>query len=125
MTIQQAMDRADAMKPNMMLEPVKISFLSEIEGKIHEEIIMTHEHTAEEETLPVYDENTDRSTEMIVPAPYDMLYVYWLMAQIDHLNQEMDKYNNDRSLFEDAWGNFADYWNRKKMPIQRNAQFWI
>ena len=125
MTIQQAMDRADAMKPNMMLETVKIGFLSEIEGKIHEEIIMTHEHTAEEETLPVYDENTDRSTEMLVPAPYDMVYVYWLMAQIDHLNQEMDKYNNDRGLFEDAWGNFADYWNRKKMPIQRNREFRI
>ena len=125
MTIQQAMDKADAMKPNMMLETVKIGFLSEIEGKIHEEIIMTHEHTAEEETCPVYDENTDTSTEMLVPAPYDMVYVYWLMAQIDHLNQEMDKYNNDRGLFEDAWGNFADYWNRKKMPIQRNREFRI
>jgi len=125
MTIQQAMDKADAMKPNMMLVPVKIGFLSEIEGKIHEEIIMTHEHTVEEETCPVYDENTDRSTEMLVPAPYDMVYVYWLMAQIDHLNQEMDKYNNDRGLFEDAWGNFADYWNRKKMPIQRNREFRI
>ena len=125
MTIQQAMDKADAMKPNMMLETVKIGFLSEIEGKIHEEIIMTHEHTAEEETLPVYDEDTDTSTEMLVPAPYDMVYVYWLMAQIDHLNQEMDKYNNDRGLFEDAWGNFADYWNRKKMPIQRNREFRI
>ena len=125
MTIQQAMDKADAMKPNMMLETVKIGFLSEIEGKIHEEIIMTHEHTAEEETLPVYDEDTDTSTEMLVPAPYDMVYVYWLMAQIDHLNQEMDQYNNDRGLFEDAWGNFADYWNRKKMPIQRNREFRI
>ena len=125
MTIQQAMDKADAMKPNMMLETVKIGFLSEIEGKIHEEIIMTHEHTAEEETLPVYDEYTDTSTEMLVPAPYDMVYVYWLMAQIDHLNQEMDKYNNDRRFFEDARGNFADDWNRKKMPIQRNREFRI
>lgn len=125
MTIQQAMDKADRMKPNMMPAEDKIGFLSEIEGKIHEEIIMTHEHTAEEETRPEYDEDTDTTTEMLVPAPYDMIYVYWLMAQIDHLNQEMDKYNNDRSLFEDAWGNFADYWNRKKMPIQRNRQFWI
>lgn len=125
MTIQQAMDKADRMKPNMMPAEDKIGFLSEIEGKIHEEIIMTHEHTAEEETRPEYDSDTDLTTEMLVPAPYDMIYVYWLMAQIDHLNQEMDKYNNDRSLFEDAWGNFADYWNRKKMPIQRNRQFWI
>lgn len=125
MTIQQAMDKADRMKPNMMPTEDKIGFLSEIEGKIHEEIIMTHEHTAEEETRPEYDSETDPTTEMLVPAPYDMIYVYWLMAQIDHLNMEMDKYNNDRSLFEDAWGNFADYWNRKKMPIQRNRQFWI
>lgn len=124
MTIQKAIDLADSMKPNMMLQAVKIGFLSEIEGKIHEEIIMTHAHTAEEETRPVYDEETDTSTEMLVPAPYDMVYVYWLMAQIDHLNQEMDKYNNDRSLFEDAYGNFGDYWNRTRMPIQRNRQLW-
>ena len=125
MTIQKAMDLADKLKPNMMQPGVKIGFLSEIEGKIHEEIIMTHEHTEEEETRPVYDEETDTGTEMLVPAPYDMVYVYWLIAQIDHQNMEMDKYNNDRSLFEDAWGNFADYWNRTRMPIQRNRQFWI
>lgn len=125
MTIQHAINLADSMKPNMMTTPVKIGFLSEIEGKIHEEIIMTHAHTAEEETRPEYDEDTDTSTEMLVPAPYDMVYVYWLMAQIDHLNQEMDKYNNDRSLFEDAYGNYADYVNRKKMPIQRNREIRI
>lgn len=125
MTIQHAINLADSMKPNMMTTPVKIGFLSEIEGKIHEEIIMTHAHTAEEETRPEYDEDTATSTEMLVPAPYDMVYVYWLMAQIDHLNQEMDKYNNDRSLFEDAYGNYADYVNRKKMPIQRNREIRI
>ena len=117
MTIAEAIALADQMKPNMMADTVKIRFLSEIEGKIHTEIIMTHAHTAEEETRPEYDENTAQTTEMLVPAPYDMVYVYWLMCQIDHLNQEEDKYNNDRGLFEDAWGNFGDYWNRGRMPI--------
>ena len=116
MTIAEAIALADQMKPNTMPNPTKVRFLSEVEGKIFNEIILKHEHE-EGIVCPTYDEDTDSGTEMLVPAPYDMVYVYWLMAQIDHLNQEMDKYNNDRSLFEDAWGNFGDYWNREHMPI--------
>lgn len=117
MTINEAITMADELKPNMMQTAVKVRFLNEIEGKVHGEIIMTHAHEAEAETCPTYDNDTDPGTVMLVPAPYDMLYVYWLMAQIDHLNMEMEKYNNDRALFEDAWGNFADFWNRKNMPL--------
>lgn len=116
MTIAEAIALADQMKPNTMPNPTKVRFLSEVEGKIFNEIILKHEHE-DGIVCPTYDEDTDGSTEMLVPAPYDMVYVYWLMAQIDHMNQEMDKYNNDRSLFEDAWGNFGDYWNREHMPI--------
>ena len=119
MTIQEALDLADQLKPNMMSEPVKIKFLSEIEGMIHEEIVLRHVHTAAEEAKPFYDSDTDRGTVLIVPAPYDMLYVYWLMAQIDHMNLEMEKYNNDRALFENAYQQMADWWNRTRMPLPR------
>ena len=125
MTINEAITMADEMKPNMMNIPAKIRFLNEIEGKVHAEVIMKHVHTTEEETQPHYDVDTDPETEMLVPAPYDMLYVYWIMAQIDHLNQEMDKYNNDRSLFENAWGNFTDWWNREHMPLSPRRYFHI
>lgn len=124
MTIQGAIDKADKLKPNMMHESIKVDFLNEIEGKVFHEILMKHEHP-EDMQCPHYDTDTDPGTTLLVPAPYDMLYVYWLMAQIDHLNQEMDHYNNDRSLFEDAWGNFGDYWTREHMPICRNREFRI
>ena len=125
MTITEAITMADELKPNMMSKPVKIRFLNEIEGKVHTEILMKHEHIEAEETCPVYDVNTDPGTAMLVPAPYDMLYVYWLMAQIDHLNMEMDKYNNDRALFEDAWNNFGDYWTREHMPLTAMTHYRI
>ena len=125
MTINKAITIANEMKPNMMSDAVKILFLNEIEGKVHAEILMTHAHTEEEETPPEYDTETDPGTELLVPAPYDMLYVYWIMAQIDLLNQEMDKYNNDRTLFEDAWNNFGDYWNREHMPLTAMPTFRI
>ena len=125
MNIQEALDMADAMKPNMMEREVKIRFLQELDGMIHDEIVMRHEHTAEEETAPAYDSDTPGDTQLIIPAPYDMFYIYWLMSKIDLLNMEMDKYNNDRALFEDAWNNFGDYWTREHMPLTARTHFRI
>ena len=123
MNIQEALDLADAMKPNMMPDQVKLKFLSEIEGLIHEEILMRHEHTEEEEACPVINDQSDRGMQLIVPAPYDMLYVYWLMSKIDLQNMEIDKYNNDRTLFENAYDTMSDWWTRTKTPISVRREF--
>ena len=72
---------------------------------------------------PEYDNDSDDGTEMIIPSPYDMLYVYWLMAKIDHLNQEIDKYNNDRALFDNAYEQASDWWTRTHRPIQKTREF--
>ena len=124
MTLQEALDLADELKPNMMLTATKIRFISEVEGKVHKEILMKHVHDAEAETCPVYDSDTDADeTELLVPAPYDMLYVYYLMSKIDMMNQEEDKEYNNRVRFENAWREFGDYWTREHMPITKATYF--
>ena len=125
MTIQGAIDLADQMKPNMMATPVKLKFLNEVEGKIYSEIVLTHVHSMAECEKPEYDTGTDPGTVLIMPAPYDMLYVYYIMMKIDLLNQEMDKYNNDGALFEQAYGEAQDWWNRTRMPIRRTRELMI
>ena len=124
MTLQEALDLTNQLKPNMMVRSTMVRFLNEIEGKVHREILMKHVHTAEEETCPEYDENTEGSTELLVEAPYDMLYVYYLMSKVDMLNQEEDKEYNDRVRFENAWDEFSDYWTREHMPLQ-TAPYYI
>ena len=144
MTIQQAIDMADTMKPNMMPEDTKILFLQEIDQLIYKEILLKHWHTPEEEVLPVYvtpadAEETDDAEEqeeeqeeesesgddreLLVPDPYSMLYLYWLMSKIDLLNQEIDKYNNDRALFENAYDTMSDWWTRTRMPLTVRRHF--
>ena len=123
MNIQEALDLADSMKPNMMQREVKIRFLGELDGMIHEEIVLKHVHTPAEETRPAYDNDTPGDTPLIVPEPYDMLYVYWLMTKIDLMNMEMDKYNNDRALFENQYEQMSDWWTRTRMPVQRTREF--
>ena len=123
MNIKEALDMADQMKPNMMLRPVKLAYLNEIDGMIYEELVLRHEHTEEEAVRPKYDMDTDPGTELIMPGPYDMLYVYWLMSKIDLLNMEMDKFNNDRALFETAYAEASDWWTRQRMPVQETREF--
>ena len=125
MTIQQALDQADSLKPNMMDRNMKIVFLQEIEQKIYREILLKHEHAEEQEVLPEYDADSDAATVLLVPDPYSVVYVYWLLTKIDLQNLEMDKYNNDRALFENAYGEMSDWWNRTYMPVQRHRQIWI
>ena len=125
MTIQQALDRADIMKPNMMDRRIKIAALSELDGLIHQEIILKHEHTEDQETFTGYDEDTDPGTRLIAPWPYDEMYAYWLMAKIDEQNLEMDKYNNDRALFESQYEQMSDWYTRTHMPIQRTREFML
>ena len=123
MTIQDAIATADEMKANMMSPRLKYKYLTEIEQLVHGEIVMKHEHTAAQETKPVYTEETDKLTELIIPDPYSMMYVYWLLTKIDMQNQEDGRYNVDRAHFENAWDTMSDWYTRSHMPIQRTREF--
>ena len=71
------------------------------------------------------EEEEEEEPDMLIPSPYNMFYVYWLMTKIDQLNQEMEKYNNDRALFENAYQQAADWYNRTHMPVQEIREFLI
>ena len=112
MTIQEALDQIDEMKPNMMSRKLKVKYLTEIEQLIHDEIVMTHEHAEELDPKPVYTEETDPGTVLLVPDPYGMVYTYWLMSKIDMQNQEDARYTIDRTFFENAYQTVSDWWTR-------------
>lgn len=95
-----------------------ISFLETVDGILQEKRNV-------DSGAPVYDSDTDQGTVLLVKDPYSMVYVYWLMTKIDLQNLEMDKYNSDRALFENAYDTMHDWWNRTYMPVQRNRQFRI
>ena len=125
MTLQAMLDKIDEMKPNTMSTTLKIGYISQIEGKIHNEILMKHEHDEEDETCPTYDENTNRNTtELLVPDAYADVYLYYVKTKIDEQNQEEDKENNDQIRFANAWDDFSNYWTREHMPLQP-ARYYI
>lgn len=115
MTIMDSLYRINEVKPNGYSQSEKIRWLSTLDGIIKSEIIDTHEG-GEGIAFNGYDENTEITTKLIVPAPYDDIYLRWLEAQIDYTNGEYGKYNNSITAYNDAYNLFARYYNRTHMP---------
>lgn len=116
MTINEAINRLDVLKANSYSEPEKIEWLSRVDSMVKVQIVDTHVG-GDKVSFHGYTENTPMETVLLVPAPFDELYLRWLEAQIDYHNHEYDGYNNAIILFNTAFQAYADHYNRCHMPV--------
>lgn len=122
MTILEAINGIDTIKPNRYTQSEKIAWLSTLDGSIKKEIIDTH-CGGEDVVFEGYDDRTSVSTNLLVPAPYDSIYFRWLEARIDYANGEYGKYNNSAIAYNAAYNDFAQYYIRHHAPIHNANRF--
>lgn len=122
MTIIEAINRIDSLKPNSYTQEDKIAWLSTLDGNIKKEIIDTHEG-AEGVIFNGYDADTALDTALLIPAPYDDVYIKWLEAQIDYANGETNRYANSMIMYNTALSAFTRYYNRNNMPKGHQFKF--
>lgn len=121
MTIIEVITEVDALHPNGYDQNNKIAWLSNLDGRIKDEIIDTHEGG---DGVPFKAYNAkDINTELIVPRPYDEVYRYWLEAQMDYANGEYTKYNNSMSMFNNAYTAFERHYHRTHMPKGKSIKY--
>ena len=77
MTIIEAINRLDALKFNTYTQEDKVEWLSRLDSAVKLQIIDNH---SGDESVPFtgYDENTPQNTVLLVPAPYDEVYLRWM-----------------------------------------------
>jgi hypothetical protein len=112
----EALHRIDMLKPNSYSNPEKIKWLSILDGIIKTEIIDTHEG-GEGVEFDGYDETVELTKELLVPAPYDDIYIHWLQTHIDYTNGEYGKYNNSMAMYNTSYVAYENHYNRTHMPI--------
>lgn len=122
MKIIEAINRADSLLFNTHSPADKVTWLSKLDNMVKRHIIDTHEGSAE---VPFsgYTEETDHETELLVPAPYDEMYIRWLEAQIHYANGEYTKYNNAITMFNTEYESYSNYYNRNHTPISGGERF--
>lgn len=116
MTIRELLARVRQEKPNSFHDAKLIEFLNEIEYDTADQL------NVEFSGYTDADPHDDQDKTLLVPAPYDKLYISFLKAKIDHANEELASYQNHAAQFTQDFADFVDWVVRtrqergKKMP---------
>ncbi len=117
MTIGQAIDRIDHLYPNHFDYATKLEWLSELDGRVFNEILSTHADCPVE-AFHGYSDATDKDTELLIPYPYATdTYTRYLETKLNQEYKEVERYNMSAAAFEHDYTAFSSWYNRCHMPL--------
>lgn len=102
MRIKRLVGLLAELTPHAYSDSVVMMWLSQCENSILTDVFLV----APEETVE-YEEVTEQA--LLVPHPYDKLYLPYLQAQVAHANQEYDLYANMMALYNAYRYEYAQY----------------
>lgn len=110
MLISQAIAQANALTGQVVDNAVLVRWLSELDGRLAFEFYRADAWTP-------YDPTDDLSCELLVPFPWDGLYVHHLAAQTYFANGEYDRYENERVMAEKVLADFRAFMQRTQAAL--------
>ena len=113
MKIFEAISLVDEMRVNTYGDDEKIRWLSWLDGQLYATVHLRHANPPEFHSY----ECESMDTELLVPYPFDQMYIWWLQAQMDLASGEVDRYNDDISTFNDLQDAFIAGYKRSHMPV--------
>ncbi len=116
MTILECINRIDLVKPNTYTQDEKVRWLSVIDGLVKKNIIDRHEG-ADAVVFNGYDKKTELSTVLLVPEPFEEIYLFGLAARIDYWNGENDKYNDSIDMYNKVYLEYSKEYTEHHRPI--------
>ena len=151
MTIEQAIDRADRLRPNQFTISEKVRWLSELDLQVYSEVLLMAEEnwkfkeyteniedgsgnvvetktvTDTQTQVPVFDfegynEQTPLDTPLLIDDLYANTYVDYLISKYDYANREFVAYNNSALVFNSQYQNYTIWYRRNHMPRARKVR---
>ncbi len=119
MTLSKLMASVDKNKANAYSEDQKTEWTNKLEGIIQVEL---QKKDLDDVIRYIWDD--DKETELIVPYPYADIYIYYLYAMIDYENREIESYNNNMSLFNEAYSQYEAYWKKNNPGSNQFINYW-
>ena len=117
MTLKKAIARFDTLYPNEIPYEQKLEWISELDGIVYEEIISLHENSMPT-AFTGYILETPGETTLLVPFPYDKLYIEYLAAVTELVRGNIQHYNNAFAVAATSFDAFAAEYNRTHTPLQ-------
>ena len=130
MTVSQAIDRVDRLKPNSYSYADKLVWLGELDGRVKREIIDAYTGGEDKKFVPYVPADAENGESdradavLLAEEPYDEMYIHYLCARIDYANCEYDRFNNSDAMFEAAYSAFRNAYNREHDAKTRKKNYW-
>ena len=122
MTIREALETVDRLKPNQYGSEDKLRWLSELDGVVYREILQLY--APQPPVFAGYAPQTDLDgTELLIGWPYDEIYRWYLEMKIDDANGETAKYNNSAAKYNMYYQAYQNACSRAHMPRCEAAYF--
>ena len=117
MKVNEAMARIDGLRPNTIDEQTKRVWLTCVDQYVYREIISVRQG-AEGKTFVPYGED-DGERDLLVPPPYDELYVFYLEGMIYYATRELDKMSGSMALYNQAMNDYKNKYfsERGQLPL--------
>lgn len=121
-------------RPNEVDDAVKLKMLKKCEHMIINEVILTHEHPVTDEkkieivnstlkitsgdTLQEHLDSFGMDTELIVPEPYEEVYIHFLDQKIAYNNNDIKRYNVAATQYNNAMLTYQQWYNRTNNALR-------
>lgn len=119
MTIREAIDRANNLQFNTYTDAEKINWLSRLDERVALLVLDTGSADGQ-----WYAKDVDTDTALLVPSPFDEMYIYWLMAQMSFANGEIEKYNNAIALYNTEYEAYEKWYHRNRTIRPEKRGHW-
>lgn len=107
MTVTEAIAKVKDRKPNAYSDESLNDWLNECEAMVQRELLLTVP-----EEIVQYEWPKDRDVELILPKPYDALYVTYITMMIQYVQEENLAYNNTLAMFNSQYQSAQGYFNK-------------
>lgn len=107
MTIREAITEVDKGLFNAYTTSEKVRWLSRLDGEIYNTIVSVREGAPD--SFEPYTDSDD--TVLLVPHPYEDVYITYLQAMIHYSNGETVRYNNAIAMHNATLDSFRNHYN--------------
>lgn len=114
MTIREVIDEVDGIEPNAYTDQQKARWISRVDQQAMSEVFLMQPPKAVRNAA----DRQDYNRQLLIPAPYDGVYAFYLQAMIQYANAEYDRYQNAAALYDAEFGRFTRWFLQKYEPAK-------
>lgn len=109
MTVREAVEKTDALYPNVFSFSQKAFLLEQLDSKVYYEILKKY---ADCSVVFRGEYLSDADIELLIDSPFEDIYIKYLVMQFDIINSDITRYQNSAALYNAEYLDFVKHYNR-------------